>query len=249
MGSRCADILAGLVLGMISVIVPAFNEEKALPGTLNALFRQPGEYEVIVVDGGSSDRTRAIVTEFAHSVQSSAHHTVQLLSSPKGRAAQMNVGARQAHGEWLLFLHADTMLPDGAIQRLNDMEDDQDIQAGGFMHRFSGDDWRLKLISFLDNFRCTRSRIIYGDQALFVRRTLFERLGGFPEQPILEDVAFCEKLLTVTYPLLLSPPAVTDARKFLKMGVWKSFVRVLLIILHVEYRLPTLPTLFFKDIR
>ena len=70
------------------------------------------------------------------------------------------------------------------------MEADQTIQAGGFMHQFSGDDWRLKLISFQDNFRCIRSRIIYGDQALFVRRTLFERLGGFPNRPILEDVAF-----------------------------------------------------------
>jgi hypothetical protein len=88
----------------------------------------------------------------------------------------------------------------------------------------------LKLISFLDNFCCIRSRIIYGDQALFVRRPLFEQLGGFPNQPILEDVAFYERLLKVTAPLLLSPPVMTDARKFLKMGIWRSFLRVLLII-------------------
>lgn len=161
----------------------------------------------------------------------------------------MNAGAKEVKGEWLLFLHADTILPDGTIQRLNDMERDQSIQAGGFMHQFSGDDWRLKCISFLDNFRCTRSRIIYGDQALFVRRALFEQLGGFPNQPILEDVAFCERLIKVTTPLLLSPPVVTDARKFIKMGIWRSFVRVLLIILHVEYRLPVLPRTFFQDVR
>jgi hypothetical protein len=129
------------------------------------------------------------------------------------------------------------------------MEADQTIQPGGFMHQFSGDDWRLKLISFLDNFRCIRSRIIYGDQALFVRRALFEQLGGFPDQPILEDVAFCEKLIKVTKPLLLSPFVVTDARKFLKMGIWRSFLRVLLITLHVEFRLPVLPRALFQDLR
>jgi GT2 family glycosyltransferase len=161
----------------------------------------------------------------------------------------MNAGAKQAIGEWLLFLHADTILPPGAIQRLNKMEAEQTIQAGGFMHQFSGEDWRLKLISFLDNFRCIRSRIIYGDQALFVRRALFEQLGGFPNRPILEDVAFCERLIAVTTPLLLSPSVVTDARKFLKMGIWRSFLRVLLIILHVEFRLPVLPRAFFRDVR
>jgi glycosyltransferase involved in cell wall biosynthesis len=171
------------------------------------------------------------------------------MMAPKGRASQMNAGAAQASGEWLLFLHADTVLPDGALLQLNKLEKDHAVQAGGFMHQFSGDDWRLQLISFLDNFRCTRSRIIYGDQALFVRRALFERLGGFPDQPVLEDVAFCEKLIKTTNPLLLSPPVVTDARKFITMGIWRSFVRVLLIILHVEYRLPVLPRTFFQDIR
>lgn len=234
---------------MISIIIPTYNEEKALPKTLQALLSQPGEFETILVDGGSTDRTRAVVADHISLTQHSVLSTVQLITVPKGRASQMNAGAKEAKGEWLLFLHADTILPDGAIQRLNDMETDQSIQAGGFMHQFSGDDWRLKCISFLDNFRCTRSRIIYGDQALFVRRTLFEQLGGFPNQPILEDVAFCERLIKVANPLLLYPPVITDARKFIKMGIWRSFIRVLLIILHVEFRLPTLPRVFFQDVR
>jgi rSAM/selenodomain-associated transferase 2 len=237
---------------MVSVVIPAYNEEKALPHTLCELLRQFGHYEVIVVDGGSTDRTLAVLAEFSFSEYPSplTSHPSRLLSTaPKGRASQMNAGAKEATGEWLLFLHADTVLPAGAIQRLNEMEVDQTIQAGGFMHQFSGDDWRLKLISFLDNFRCIRSRIIYGDQALFVRRALFEQLGGFPSQRILEDVAFCEKLIKVTKPLLLSPSVVTDARKFLKMGVWRSFLRVLLIILHVEFRLPVLPRAFFQNVR
>jgi rSAM/selenodomain-associated transferase 2 len=232
---------------MVSVVIPTYNEEKALPETLQVLFRQPGEYEVIVVDGGSTDRTSEVVREF--SLQPSALNTLRLLSSPKGRAIQMNAGAKIANGEWLLFLHADTLLPACAMQRLSQLEADLKIQAGGFMHQFSGDDWRLRCISFLDNFRCVRSRIIYGDQALFVRRQFFERLGGFPNQSILEDVAFCEKVLKETDPLLLFPPVITDARKFIKMGIFRSFVRVLLIILHVEFRLPVLPHTFFQDIR
>ena len=237
---------------MVSVIIPAYNEEKALPHTLRELLRQLGDYEVIVVDGGSTDRTLAVLTEFSFSEDPSprgSHPSRLWLTASKGRASQMNEGAKHATGDWLLFLHADTVLPSGAIQRLNEMETDQRIRAGGFMHQFSGDDWRLKLISFLDNFRCIRSRIIYGDQALFVRRALFEQLGGFPNRPILEDVAFCERLIAVTTPLLLSPSVVTDARKFLKMGIWRSFVRVLLIILHVEFHLPVLPRAFFEDVR
>ncbi|HKY73194.1 MAG TPA: TIGR04283 family arsenosugar biosynthesis glycosyltransferase [Nitrospira sp.] len=240
--------------GMVSVVIPAYNEEQALPYTLDLLSRQEGVFEAIVVDGGSHDRTRAIAKSFRFSDEAQDEVCVpdpsrRLLTAPKGRATQMNAGAKAANGEWLLFLHADTILPQGAIRRLNEMQPDQTIQAGGFLHQFSGTDWRLGLISFLNNFRCRRSRIIYGDQALFVRRTLFEQIGGFPEQPFLEDVAFCERLIKVTTPLLLSPPVITDARKFVKMGIWHSFARVLLIILHVEFHLPILPLKFFQDIR
>jgi len=252
---------------MVSVVVPAYNEEQALPSTLDALLRQEGTYEVILVDGGSRDLTSAIAQSFGFTdgardrdssplefrvrfdgrVQNDGSH--RILTASKGRATQMNAGASAARGEWLLFLHADTVLPIGAIGRLNEMESNQAIQAGGFQHRFSGNDWRLSFISFLDNLRCRWSRIIYGDQALFVRRALFEQIGGFPDQPILEDVAICERLMKVTTPVLLSPPVVTDARKFVKMGIWQSFIRVLFIILHVEFGFPLLPRTFFQDVR
>jgi rSAM/selenodomain-associated transferase 2 len=248
---------------MISVIIPAYNEERALPGTLDALLEQPGDYEIIVVDGGSTDRTRQIIHSFevrcsgfeverAKAELRTSHlqpRTVLALTAPKGRASQMNAGAKPAHGEWLLFLHADTRLPPNALSRLNELEAVPGVQAGGFLHRFSADDWRLRLISFLDNLRCKGSRVIYGDQAMFVRRALFDRLGGFPDRPILEDVGFCEKLVAVTRPILLSPPVVTDSRKFVQMGVWRCFARVLLIILHVQFHLPVLPRAFFRDVR
>ncbi len=234
---------------MISVVIPVYNEARALPVTLPRLFEQGGDYEVIIVDGGSNDRTCEIVRSLLVDSLHAAHGKALLMSARKGRASQMNAGATVARGEWLLFLHADTVLPAHALTRLNTLESNIGVQAGGFHHQFGGADWRLRLISWLDNIRCVRSRIIYGDQALFVRRSLFEQLGGFPNQLILEDVAFCETLLRVTTPVLLEPAVVTDARKFLQMGVWRSFIRVLLIILHVEYRLPYLPRVFFQDIR
>lgn len=225
---------------MISVVIPVYNEERALPRTLQCLFEQSGAYETIVVDGGSTDRTREIAL---------ADDRIRWLTAPKGRAAQMNAGARIANGSWLLFLHADTLLPPGAIALLSAIATDGRARAGGFRHRFAGDDWRLRLISRLDNWRCRRTRIIYGDQALFVERELFEKLGGFPNVPILEDVQFGEKLLRETSPLLLDAAVITDARKFLKMGIWRSFARVLLIILCGELKLPIPARAFFRDIR
>ena len=231
---------------MIWVIIPTYNEEKAHPVTLAQLLTQGGNYQVLVVDGGSFDGTCEVVK---------AEPRITLLNAPKGRASQMNAGAdyvketSHATDDWLLFLHSDTFLPKGAMQRLNDMEPNSSRQAGGFLHRFSGNDWRLRLVSWLNNYRCRRTRIIYGDQALFVRRALFERLGGFPEQPILEDVAFCKKLVGQVTPLLLAPPVQTDSRKFIQMGIWRSLIRVLFIILSMEFRLPILPRAFFQDIR
>jgi rSAM/selenodomain-associated transferase 2 len=207
---------------MISVVIPAYNEERALPDTLARLCSQPGDYEVILVDGGSTDDTRSIARR---------HRDVRIMRALKGRASQMNTGAANARGEWLLFLHADTLLPENGLAQIAGLP--REVAAGGFRHRFSGRGFGLWFISLVDNIRCTRSRIIFGDQAMFIRRSLFSHLGGFPDVQRLEDVRFCENLVKHTWPVLLDQAVVTDSRKFVQHGVWRNLVRVTIILLCV----------------
>src|SRR3954463_15398417 len=164
--------------GCVSVIIPTLNEARALPRTLALLATQDGAWELIVADGGSVDGTCAIVE---------AEPRARLVQSAQGRAVQMNAGAAVARGDWLLFLHADTQLPAGAIERINRLTERNEIQSGAFRHRFDATDWRLRAVSAAHNFKCRWTAIYYGDQAMFVRKRLFDRLGGFLPVPILED--------------------------------------------------------------
>lgn len=223
---------------MISIIIPVLNEERALPATLQHVFAQAGVFEVIVVDGGSSDNTLNIVSRDSR---------IQLLSATTGRASQMNAGAQRARGEWLVFLHADTLLPKDAMLTIEQLP--PQVQAGGFKHLFSGRAWGLRLISWLDNVRCRWTRILYGDQALFVRRDLFTKLGMFPNEPIMEDVLFSEQLVKVTRPVILDSYVITDSRKFEQHGIWLSFWRVLLILASHELHLPIRTRKFFANVR
>lgn len=223
---------------MISIVIPALNEERALPATLARIFRQLGEYEVIVVDGGSTDATIDIVQ---------GDGRITCLSAKTGRASQMNAGADRASGDWLLFLHADTLLPDGALLTIENLP--SEIKAGGFSHRFSGNTLALRLVSWLHNFRCRRTRVFYGDQALFVRRSFFFELGAFPDEPILEDLLFGETLAAATRPMILDSEVITDSRKFEQNGVWLSLLRVILILVSHELHLPTPARNFFSNVR
>jgi glycosyltransferase involved in cell wall biosynthesis len=180
-------------------------------------------------------------------VIAAADPRVRLVVAPRGRAAQMNAGARLARGEWLLFLHADTLLPADGLARIAALP--AEVAAGCFRQRFSGDDWRLRFVSWLDNYRCERTRVMYGDQAMFVRRGLFERLGGFPDVEILEDVVFSERLGALTRPILIDDAVVTDSRKFVQMGVFRSLLRCCAILLCYELRLPIPARSFFHPVR
>lgn len=223
---------------MISVIIPVLNEEKALPATLQRLFSQAGTFEVLVVDGGSTDDTLSLVR---------ADDRIQLLGSNTGRARQMNHGADHARGEWLLFLHADTLLPADALTALQQLPDT--VLAGGFRHRFSGKQRGLQLVSWLHNFRCRCTRVYYGDQAMFIRKSLFTELGGFPDEPVLEDLLFSEQVAKLTTPYTMHSHVVTDSRKFEKSGIWLSLLRVILIQISHELKLPTPALRFFANVR
>jgi rSAM/selenodomain-associated transferase 2 len=222
---------------VISVVIPALDEERALPATLARVLEQAGPREVIVVDGGSADATVAVARSFPG---------VAVIRAPRGRARQMNAGACAARGEWLLFLHADTLLPPDGLARIAALP--ARARAGCFRQRFSGDDWRLAAISRLHNLRCQVTGVMYGDQAMFVRRRVFEALGGFPEVERLEDVIFTERLAAIGRPSLIPAEVVTDSRKFVQMGIFRSFVRCLAILLCYELRLP-IPGRFFAPIR
>jgi len=225
---------------MISVVIPAYNEAKALPRTLHQLRLQKGRFETIVVDGGSTDGTPDVALDFAG---------VRLIHALKGRASQMNAGARLACGGWLLFLHADTILPATALETIAALDVRSGHMAGGFRQRFTGSGWQLRAISWLHNTRCLITRVFYGDQAFFLRRELFWQLGGFPETEILEDVLLSEKVLRVTRPCLLEEHVLTDSRKFEQRGIALSFARVLVILACHELKLKVRGRAFFDDVR
>lgn len=225
----------------ISIVVPFLNEAEALPETLRHVAREArahGDCETIAVDGGSGDDSVAVVA---------AHPWVRVLSATRGRAAQMNAGAAAATGDVLLFLHADTTLPPGALAAIAAAARAPGFAYGGFRHRFSGADWRLRAISALHNFRCRHARTFYGDQALFVGRTAFAAVGGFPLQQV-EDIALCQRLRALAPPAFLPLAVTTSSRKFERMGIWRSFGRVLAILVCLRLgRKP--PQAFFADIR
>jgi rSAM/selenodomain-associated transferase 2 len=223
---------------MISVIIPALDEERALPGALAGVLAQPGTSEIIVVDGGSRDRTRAI----ARSTPG-----VRLLQARRGRAAQMNAGAAAAKGEWLVFLHADTLLPERAFERIAALP--ATTGAGCFRQAFGARHPLLAVVSALHNLRCRATLIMYGDQAMFVRRGLFRALGGFPDVVHLEDVLLSERIRAVTRPVLLDATVTTDARKFLVHGVIRSLARIVLILVCHRLGLRLRGLRFFEPVR
>lgn len=197
----------------LSIVVPALDEATGIGAVLENLqaMRARG-VELIVVDGGSRDATVAIAEPLADT----------MICTPRGRAQQMNAGAAAASGEILLFLHADTLLPADADRLVCAGLDSGGKIWGRFDVRIDGRTRMLRVVATLMNLRSRLTGIASGDQALFVTRAAFDAVGGFPEQPLMEDIEISRRLLALSPPLCLAEPVFTSGRRWETRGVWRT---------------------------
>ena len=199
----------------ISIVIPALDEAPNLERLLPDLRARFAAAEVVLVDGGSTDATAATAGRFPE---------VRLLASPRGRARQMNAGARAARGDVLLFLHADTRLPDGALAAVGEAVSDPGVVAGRFDIRFDNTRPVFRMIAWFMNQRSRWSGISTGDQAIFVCRDVFETLGGYPEMPLMEDVELCRRLKRRGRVAALRLRVTTSARKWEREGATRTIL-------------------------
>ena len=193
----------------LSIIIPALDEAQAIGATLEALvpLRARGA-EVIVVDGGSGDATRSIA----------AGRADRVLDAPRGRAVQMNAGARASAGDVLLFVHADTILPPEADAAIARALSGERHQWGRFDVAIAGRDPLLVVVAWFMNQRSRLTGIASGDQAIFVRSLTFGAAGGFPEIALMEDIALCKALKRLSPPACLRERALTSGRRWEARG-------------------------------
>lgn len=211
-GHSVHDSVAHRYMTTLRIVMPVRNEGLTLLSSLLALqpLRRRG-VELVVVDGGSTDATWAVVRA----------HADCLLLAPQGRASQMNAGAAGCQADVLLFLHADSRLPDDADTLIC-------AAVGGghgwgrFDVRIDGSHPMLRVVERLMNLRSRLTGIATGDQAMFIRRDVFERLGGFSDLPLMEDIALSARLKRLGPPACLRQPAVTSARRWEQQGVWRT---------------------------
>ena len=198
----------------IGVVIPVLNERQRV----ESLLEKAEEWhigEVIFVDGGSTDGTQDILDALG------AHW----IASRQGRALQMNEAARRVRGDILVFLHADTDIGGDAFKIISALfERYPDVVGGRFDVRLSGNGVVFRLIEFMINFRSRLTQISTGDQAMFVRRDVFESLGGFPEQPILEDIEFSRRLKRAGHVICLRNKVVTSSRRWEQHGILRTIL-------------------------
>jgi rSAM/selenodomain-associated transferase 2 len=188
---------------MISIIIPTLNEEKTIPDLAESLGRLRGEFEVIVCDGGSADTT----------VELARRCGLRGIRAPRGRGPQMNAGARLAEGETLLFLHADTRLPENALELIAGALADEMVCGGNFSLTFGGETREARLLTRI--YPLLRlGGMLYGDSAIFARRGVFERLGGYREYPIFEDCDLYRRIRRLGRFARLNERATTSSRRF-----------------------------------
>lgn len=199
----------------LSVILPVLDEAERITQRLEELDRLAGVHDIVVVDGGSSDGTRDLAA------CAELETPLAVLEAPRGRGRQMNAGARVAAGDVLLFLHADCQLPAEASQRIAGALADSRVVAGAFRTWTVDDrpDARPAPWLHLADLRSRYSRLPYGDQAIFVRRRAFEYVGGYPDQPLMEDLELSRRLRRVGRIQIVKAQVQVSGRRFLASPV------------------------------
>ena len=214
----------------LSIVIPVFNEGAGLSVFLDALPRQDPEIEIILSDGGSTDDSMAL-----------AEHRVDcIVSSGKGRANQMNAGASRATGQFLLFLHADTQLPKNFKALILESQSDW----GRFDVRLSGEHWAFRMIEFMMNWKSRQTGICTGDQGIFVKRNLFESIGGYASIPLMEDIEISDRLAKLSAPSCIKVPLTTSSRRWEEKGILKTML--LMWYLRIRYATGTSPDILVK---
>lgn len=208
---------------MISIICPILNEEQVLLKNAAWFKKLSGMAELIFVDGGSADKSVAIAGQYA-----------KVVCGNKGRAAQMNSGAGCAQGDILLFLHADTSMDVGALGDIEKKIAKEGCIGGCLTQRIDKTAFIYRLIETLGNVRAKISRVFYGDQGIFVRKDVFERLGGFPDVPIFEDVLFTRKLKCEGKTIVLSDKIMVSARRWEKTGIFKTTLMFSMLLIRFK---------------
>ena len=216
MSDPTASSCRGQAAVEISVVIPTWNEAGELRETVQHARLNPELGEIIVVDGGSQDETVALATTLG----------CRVLNGPRGRGRQLGLGAKSARGAIVLFLHADTWLPANAGQAILTSLRDPKVVGGGLWKVFRGGSWLLRGSRLRCAIRFWVGGLLLGDQALFVRREVLERIGGMPELPLMEEFELCRRLRQVGR-LKLAPATVsTSARRFDQLGVWRTYWRM-----------------------
>lgn len=198
----------------ISIIIPTLNEAAIVADAVQRA-RACHPHEVIVVDGGSADRTCEILRE----------GDCRLLHSARGRALQQNLGAQQSTGDVLLFLHADNWLDPAGLGQITSALDDPRVEAGCFRQRIESPRRAYRVIEWGNALRASWLRVPYGDQAIFIRRQLFEAVGRFPEVPLMEDVMLMRQVRRRTRLALLPGPLHVSPRRWQQQGLVRQTLR------------------------
>lgn len=214
----------------LSIVIPVCNESSVLEDLLNRLDPFSMD-EIIVADCGSCDGSVAFLQAWANG--GSGRYRRMVLSAPRGRGSQMNAGAKRARSELFLFLHADTHLPTDGIDLVRETMNSRDVVGGAFRLHIDSKHPFLKWVSWMANLRSVYWALPYGDQAYFVRRSVFESLGGYPALPLMEDVAFIGKLKKAGRIVLLKKAVSTSARRWQRRGhFFTSFQNMFLLCLY-----------------